>query len=175
MVCWGLEASRKPCGTSEKADVRTEEEEEEKTPPPATSAPWDILFTTSAHSSFTPFSFLSSFPHLFYLFILLTVIASPCLLLVRSESQLTSVSAGGPWCKRQRNRPPCRTRPRAHVIGSWLPAAMPQCCCFSPTVDTRRTWFKRDDESPPADSGAAVDAHLSLSLSILSIICFSLL
>lgn len=44
-----------------------------------------------------------------------------------------------------------------------------------PIVATCRAQFQTDHESPPADSGGAVDAHLSLWFSILSIICFSLL
>lgn len=121
-----------------------------KRQPSATSAPWDILFTTSAHSFFTPFSFLLS---LFYLFIFLIVIAPPCLLLAWSESQLTSVSAGDLWCQRQCNRPPCRTQAPAHVIGSWLlAAAMSRCCCFSPIVDTCRARFETMNLLPPTQA-----------------------
>lgn len=107
VVCWGLEASRKPCGTLEKADVTKKKKKKM-----SSCHLWDILFTRSAHPSFPPISFLSSCLHLFYLLIVLIVSASPCPLHVWSESQLTSMSAGGLWYKVQCIRPPCRTLPR---------------------------------------------------------------
>lgn len=73
---------------------------------------------------------------------------SPWLSVVWLESQLTSVSAGGLWCKQQCNRPPCSILAPPHVFSSLLLVAMSQWWCrfffhIINTVGNRRRFSRR--------------------------------
>lgn len=129
VVCWGLEASRKRCGTSEKADVRTKKQKKQKAflPPllPAgTSCLPDPLSLPSP--SFPPAC--TSFIYLFiYLFIFLIVIASLCPSL--SPDQRVSSRVHQLEASDANNSPTDLPAGRSPGARHWLLAAQ---CCFSP-------------------------------------------